>query len=623
MLNSIHLYPNAEEENFNVSFLTSANDISIEDLVVMNMKEFEVIQNITILGYYLETDPEKIDINEHTININYKRKSDRLDIPKYKYLNPDRVAEMVFTIEIKTNVNQKIITKKILIPVEYNGFYYIGNKKWKTEWQLCDASTYNQRGKITLKSRMPIIIYQTKHRPIMDLEGMIHDTRTYSYALNSKSRFNSAKPKPKFINPMMIYSAKMGLEEAIVYMGAGPDISIISRSKAEYKEYDNLDEFYYFNINEVVFRVDRHMMDTNKHIASIVGMLKSLESNEFPVSYALLSNFEEEKQYWRCRIGYVGAAKSKNLLSFLEKGNTTIKMFERLLDNVTQMNLRLEEPYKRDIYALMKWMLYEFDNLKTRNNMDLNNKRIRKAEYIVQPTLGKKIAENIIKIIEKSGKSSQNIIDTLLEGFNFPSDIIISGMRSNGYLIKSDELVNDFTALSDLYYSSKGPNSLGENSSKMISQKYRNIHPSFMGSIDINVSSNSDVGMSGAFTPFVKLYNNFYFTPEGEPDQEMYMLAKDHDAHYKEIGYDKMQTPEDVSFDNYEDYLEYLKNKARPKRLDPEVIKIVEKVTDPFVPVVSKTTITREDALQTEEVSEDESQVEESEDTEVNESEGE
>lgn len=623
MLNTIHLYPNAEEENFNVSFLTSANDISIEDLVVMNMKEFEVIQNITILGYYLETDPEKIDINEHTININYKRKSDRLDIPKYKYLNPDRVAEMVFTIEIKTNVNQKIITKKILIPVEYNGFYYIGNKKWKTEWQLCDASTYNQRGKITLKSRMPIIIYQTKHRPIMDLEGMIHDTRTYSYALNSKSRFNSAKPKPKFINPMMIYSAKMGLEEAIVYMGAGPDISILSRSKAEYKEYDNLDEFYYFNINEVVFRVDKYMMDTNKHIASIVGMLKSLESNEFPVSYALLSNFEEEKQYWRCRIGYVGAAKSKNLLSFLEKGNTTIKMFERLLDNVTQMNLRLEEPYKRDIYALMKWMLYEFDNLKTRNNMDLNNKRIRKAEYIVQPTLGKKIAENIIKIIEKSGKSSQNIIDTLLEGFNFPSDIIISGMRSNGYLIKSDELVNDFTALSDLYYSSKGPNSLGENSSKMISQKYRNIHPSFMGSIDINVSSNSDVGMSGAFTPFVKLYNNFYFTPEGEPDQEMYMLAKDHDAHYKEIGYDKMQTPEDVNFDNYDEYLEYLKNKARPKRLDPEVIKIVEKVTDPFVPVVSKATITREDALQTEEAFEDENQMDDSEDNEVNESEGE
>lgn len=587
MLNTIHMYPNPEEENFNVDFLTSANDISIEDLVVMNMMEFEVIENITILGYYLETDPEKIDLNEHTININYKRKSDKLDIPKFKFINPDRIAEMVFTIQVKTNMNEKVITKKILIPVEYDGFYYIGNKKWKVEWQLCDASTYNQRGKITLKSRMPFIIYQSKHRPIMDMDGTIHDVRTYSYALNSKSRFGASKPKVKYINPMMIYAAKMGLEQAIIYMCAGPDIEILPKSLAEYKEFDRKDEFYYFNIDEVVFRVDQYMMDTNKHIASVVGMLKSMESSESPVSYALLSNFEDEKVYWRCRIGYVGAAKSKNLMSFLEKGNTTIKMFERLLDSVTQLNLRLEDPYKEDIYTLMRWMIFEFDTLKTRNNMDLNNKRIRKNEHIVQPTLGKKIAENIIKILERAGKSNMNVIDTLLEGFNFPSDIIISGMKSNGYLVKSDDLVNDFTSLSDLYYSCKGPNSLGENSSKMISQKYRNIHPSFMGRIDINVSSNSDVGMSGAFTPFVKLYDKFYFTPQREPDHEMFHLRQEQKEHYSEIGYDKMITPEeDINFDTYEEYLEFLRHKEKPERLKPEVIQIVEKVTDPFVPVV-------------------------------------
>ena len=598
MLNTIHMYPNPEEENFNVDFLTSANDISIEDLVVMNMMEFEVIENITILGYYLETDPEKIDLNEHTININYKRKSDKLDIPKFKFINPDRIAEMVFTIQVKTNMNEKVITKKILIPVEYDGFYYIGNKKWKVEWQLCDASTYNQRGKITLKSRMPFIIYQSKHRPIMDMDGTIHDVRTYSYALNSKSRFGASKPKVKYINPMMIYAAKMGLEQAIVYMCAGPDIEILPKSLAEYKEFDRKDEFYYFNIDEVVFRVDQYMMDTNKHIASVVGMLKSMESSEFPVSYALLSNFEDEKVYWRCRIGYVGAAKSKNLMSFLEKGNTTIKMFERLLDSVTQLNLRLEDPYKEDIYTLMRWMIFEFDTLKTRNNMDLNNKRIRKNEHIVQPTLGKKIAENIIKILERAGKSNMNVIDTLLEGFNFPSDIIISGMKSNGYLVKSDDLVNDFTSLSDLYYSCKGPNSLGENSSKMISQKYRNIHPSFMGRIDINVSSNSDVGMSGAFTPFVKLYDKFYFTPQREPDHEMFHLRQEQKEHYSEIGYDKMITPEeDINFDTYEEYLEFLRHKEKPERLKPEVIQIVEKVTDPFVPVVpiASTTVVQDD----------------------------
>ena len=613
MLNTIHMYPNPEEENFNVDFLTSANDISIEDLVVMNMMEFEVIENITILGYYLETDPEKIDLNEHTININYKRKSDKLDIPKFKFINPDRIAEMVFTIQVKTNMNEKVITKKILIPIEYDGFYYIGNKKWKAEWQLCDASTYNQRGKITLKSRMPFIIYQSKHRPIMDMDGTIHDVRTYSYALNSKSRFG-ARPKVKYINPMMIYAAKMGLEQAIVYMCAGPDIQILPKSIAEYKEFDRKDEFYYFNIDEVVFRVDQYMMDNNKHIASVVGMLKSMESNEFPVSYALLSNFEDEKVYWRCRIGYVGAVKSKNLMSFLEKGNTTIKMFERLLDKVTQLNLRLEDPYKEDIYSLMRWVIFEFDNLKTRNNMDLNNKRIRKNEYIVQPTLGKKITENIIKILERAGKSNMNVIDTLLEGFNFPSDIIISGMRSNGYLVKSDDLVNDFTSLSDLYYSCKGPNSLGENSSKMISQKYRNIHPSFMGRVDINVSSNSDVGMSGAFTPFVKLYDKFYFTPQREPDQEMYNLRQEQKEHYSEIGYDKMLTPEeDIDFNTYDEYLEFLRHKEKPERLKPEVIQIVEKVTDPFVPVVPIASNTV--------VQDDEQSADKSPETEINEGE--
>ena len=103
-------------------------------------------------------------------------------------------------------------------------------------------------------------------------------------------------------------------------------------------------------------------------------------------------------------------------------------------------------------------MIFEFDNLKTRNNMDLHNKRIRKNEYIVGSTLGKKIAENINKIIEKQSKSKMNTMDTLLESFNFPSDIIVNGMRNNGDLVKSDELVNDFTALQDMYFSAKGPN---------------------------------------------------------------------------------------------------------------------------------------------------------------------
>ena len=459
MLNTIHLYKNDAEKDFNTDFLASLNDISIQDLVVLYMKEYEAIENIEILSYDVTTNPDEIDINEHSININYKRKTDTLDIPKYKYISTNRVGEMRFRIRVHTNINEKIITKKILIPLEYDGFYYINNKKWKTLWQLCDASTYNQRGKITMKSRMPIIIYQSKHRPIMDMAGLIHEVSVYSYALNSKSRRGMSKVRVKFINPMMIYSAKIGLDEAIKYFCAGPDIAIVPRSKVECGEVCDDDRYYFFNIDEVVFKVRREMMDNNKYIASVVGMLKNMESAEFPVTYDILADLQNQKDYWRCRIGYIGSAKSKNLLTFLEKGRTTIYMVERLLDTVTRIDLRLDDDvYKNDIYALMRWMIFEFDNLKTRNNMDLHNKRIRKNEYIVGSTLGKKIAENINKIIEKQSKSKMNTMDTLLESFNFASDIIVNGMRNNGDLVKSDELVNDFTALQDMYFSAKGPN---------------------------------------------------------------------------------------------------------------------------------------------------------------------
>ena len=120
--------------------------------------------------------------------------------------------------------------------------------------------------------------------------------------------------------------------------------------------------------------------------------------------------------------------------------------------------------------------------------------------------------------------------------------------------------------------------SLGEQSSKMISQKYRNIHPSYVGAIDINVSSNSDVGMSGAFTPFVKIYDKYYFTPDREPCMEMYNLRQEQKDFYGKIGTDQMlyNDPE-VPFDSYETYIAFMKEEGQNPGLKPEPIRIVEK----------------------------------------------
>lgn len=258
-------------------------------------------------------------------------------------------------------------------------------------------------------------------------------------------------------------------------------------------------------------------------VRHVVCMLVYCSNRDFPVTWSEL----EDKEYWVCRIGYIGSIKNKNIMSFRDKGYTTIHMIERLYDSVSEMQLRLPEMYKQNVYYILYWMILNFDALKARNNMDMNNKRVRRNEYIVMSSLGKKIAENINKLIEKKSKSKMNTMDTLLELFNFPSDIILSGTKNISDVVKSDDIVNDMSFLQDLAYSSKGPNSLGESSSKMISAKYRYLHPSQLGILDLNVSSNSDPGMSGSFVPFVKLYDRFYFNPEHEPCDAEYNAIKE------------------------------------------------------------------------------------------------
>lgn len=564
MLNYIALYPHNHEDEFNNEFILGTQDTPIVDFVITAMREFEAVENIKIENIEVVENQDEVDINTHLVNINFKKKDvDSIEIPKNKYIADNRFGEIIFTIRIATNINEKVITKRILIPLQTDDGYYINNnKKMKAIWQLIDASTYSQRGKITLKSRMPIIIYHNKHRRIEDIEGTEFVMPSYSYALNSKSKKPGSKNMTKFINPLMIYSAKMGFDKTREFFGMKDIVFISDNFKENEKE-----KYYIFQVDEIYVKVDKYLYDKYEMVRSFVCMTCNLKSKYYPVT----RNTLEDNLYWICRIGFIGGSgKNKSITTFKEKGITTIYMIERLLDNVSINNLRLPYIYKHNIYYLLYWIITNFDDLKKRSNIDMYNKRIRRNEYIVNSSIGKKINENLNKLIEKKSKSKMNTMDTLLELFNFNSDIIFSGMRNLNDLLKSDDLVNDLTFLSDISYSAKGPNSLGEASSKMIATKYRYIHPSMVGVLDLTTSSNSDVGMSGSFTPFVKLYDDFYFTPEREPCDARYLFDKS----LKEE--ENMNIVLDVS--NFDTYLESMREKNEfQKYLVYEPINIVER----------------------------------------------
>ena len=115
--------------------------------------------------------------------------------------------------------------------------------------------------------------------------------------------------------------------------------------------------------------------------------------------------------------------------------------------------------------------------------------------------------------------------------------------------------------------------SIGEGNSKSIAVKYRYLDPSMVGVLDLNVSSNSDIGMSGSFVPFVKLYDGYFFTPEHQPCKNRYLFEKALEA-------EGLRTFP-VSIGTFEDYVKMLENGDKFKELlKPEKIIIIEKTPD-------------------------------------------
>lgn len=566
MLNYIAMYPNEHENELNYDFLNSTFDKPLDYYVIACMKDLESVSNVEMLGYKIINDQDEVDYNNHMVNINYKKKDlDSIQIPKYLYMLNSRYHEIDFKFRVSTNLHEKVFVKRILVPTEHDGYYLINGKKMKAIWQMVDASTYSRRGQITMKSRMPIIIYCNKHKVTPDVFGNEFVLPIYSYAQDSSKKRGRAavakKKSVKFINPLLIYLTKLGLKKTLEFWGMNGIVKIK-------KNYTKTDEkkCYIFECNDVCITVDQKIFDECDMVKAFVCMFVNLQNRDFPVTMDCM----EDKEYWMCRIGYIGSVKNKNLYSFLEKGKTSIHMIERLYDVFSFESLRLPEIYKGNVYRILYWMIADFDSMKQRVNIDMANKRIRKNEVLVSSSLGRKIAENVNKLIERKTKSKMNNMDTLLEMFNFNSDIVITGMRNMNDVVKFDEVSNDMMFLNQFSFTSKGPNSLGEGNSKNIANKYRYLHPSMVGKLDLFTTSNSDAGLSGSIVPFVKLYDGYFFTPEREPCKARYL----YEVTLKELFGINRKLP----LDTFEEYIDYVStHNTFEKEFAYEPITIVER----------------------------------------------
>jgi hypothetical protein len=412
-----------------------------------------------------------------------------------------------------------MLVKKLLIPVpDENNYYTIKGKKYFLLYQLVDSSTYTTRQNLTLKSLMPVTL-KRHQKDYNDTDGNKYTAPTYIVYIFRKE-----------VDILLLYFAKIGVKKTLDYFSVS---SIIKFKESEEDKENNL----YFSISSKMFlEVNRGFFNKYQYVQSIVFMIMNICTNR------LCFENLEDKIFWIEKIGSMNAT---NAYNYYEKGTNTLTFSDRMLDETTKEILKVHPENKKSIYAVMRWMIQNVNELRKKDNLDLDNKRLRCNEYIAS-LLTKAFSDRVNRIIALGNKVT---LSKVKEIFKFPGDIIMQQLYKSG-LLRYDDKINDMDFFSKFKITQKGPNSLGNKNDNNIPLKYRGIHPSFVGRIDTNVCGNSDPGTSGLLTPFCKT-SGLFFNPDFEPEDFKWSFEKDV-TNFRKNNTDGLFI--DLSCDNISDY---------------------------------------------------------------------
>ena len=212
----------------------------------------------------------------------------------------------------------------------------------------------------------------------------------------------------------------------------------------------------------------------------------------------------------------------------VEKGLFVLDSIDGIYDNITLNDLHLPMIDKENIYCVLRWLIREFSNLRSKENVDVTTKRIRIADYIAA-VYATKLNKGIHRISDLGRKVT---LKKVVQAIYTQPMYIMNNISTMSNLVSYRDLVNDLDSLTALKYTYKGISGLGEDGAS-IQPIYRYVDPSHVGVLDLDASSASDPGMSGMICPMTQLHGNDssfsnYMEPNDwrdnyRPYAEMYM----------------------------------------------------------------------------------------------------
>ncbi len=546
MLAYINKLPNKYRDNLNRDLMEKNYDKPLEEYIFDAFKGFEILPNIKILGYEWVPDEDKYDVNDHVI----RRNSNKNKI--IKNITETRCGVMYLDVEVsgfnKNGIKEiHYLKKPIIIPIEdENGYYMIKGKKCYLIYQMVDKMLYPSFGAVTIKSLMPICV-KTSKDVFTDTNGNEYTIPTYSIQI-----FKNA------INVLMIYS-NMCITKALHFMEVERFIRIECKDK-EYPESDDIIRFDCGKKSDIIVAVNKKIFEQEVYVKSIVGCLIEI-FKETKIEYENIDNWEQ----WMMIVG------GKNTV---RRGIYQHIFFNRLLDEVTKKELKINDYDKQDIYHLLRWIIENYHTLWAKDNLSMVNKRLRCHEMIGS-FITAEVSKRINRIVSLGDKAT---IRDMLNAFRFPEDIFITRLYSSGVL-RYAENDSDMDFNMKTKYTAKGPNAIGNKSERRIPIRQRLLHPSMVGTIDLSESSNSDPGRSGSLSPFNNM-KSLYFDDSLYENEMHYKISKildempddDHDELY-------------IKCDNEEEYNSTLDSLYKAKK---DSVRFYGVSNDPFVIIVEK-----------------------------------
>lgn len=325
--------------------------------------------------------------------------------------------------------------------------------------------------------------------------------------------------------PVVLFYMSKGITEALDEM----QVSNVIQPLDSYPENPDPDCIYFKISGKCYLEVLEWAFQKYPYVQSVVGGIMTVATNRTTVPQL------EDGNQWIKRI-----VNPPNL----DKGKDTLKFFNRLLDDTTTRVLKLYQYHKKNIYTLLRWICQEYNTLRLKDNLSLENKRLRCNETAAS-LLTMEFSYRLNRLISLGDKAT---IENYKELFKWPGDLLITKLFQSG-LLSFDDSVNDMNFFKKFKFTTKGPQSLGNKNGNNVGSRYRSIHPSFIGNIDVLVCGNSDPGRNGLLSPWGNI-KGLYFNDSAEVGDFLYNLQEDLKAYY-----DKKGTPFIcLQFDNPEDY---------------------------------------------------------------------